>query len=167
MRRTSACGSPYGNSDLGGLATAGILQDFRTDPIHTHSIRLYTLEDLAELLGVPADPPAGEIGESSLSETEQRALADSFIRDPSGDESVPILMSLLTGFEDVNFDRALVSVIEEAFAAPQIPGWTPDAIRYLIIRRGFRDWGAEIWRQDLESGDLKQRWPLLVKDLHL
>src|SRR5262249_59329765 len=111
------------------------------------------------------DPREGQAGESPLSEAEQRGLADGFTRDPRGDESVPILMRLVSGLDDPNLDEAFASIIGAAIEAAKIPDWTPDAIRYLIVRRGFRDWGAEIWRQDLDSGNLKQRWLLLRKDL--
>ena len=131
------------------------------------STRPFALEDLEQLLAIPRDPPQGELHESGLSEAEQRSIASGFVRDPIGDGSLPALLGLLDGFDDADLDRAVVSVIDAAFEAPETPWWVPEAIRFLIARRGWRDWGSEMWRRDLEGGELRQRWPLTRKDLHL
>jgi hypothetical protein len=133
----------------------------------TGSTRRYAIEDLQRTLGVSADPAQGRIRKTPLSENERQTLAAGFIRDPREDESVPLLMSLLSGHEDESVDAAFAHAIAGALSASPIPSWTPDAIRFLIARRGLRDWGAEMWRQDLEAGNLRKRWPRLLKDLRL
>jgi hypothetical protein len=80
---------------------------------------------------------------------------------------VPLLMSVLSGFQDSELDRVLVSVIDSAVKAPESPWWLPEAIRLLVVRRGWHDWGSEMWRRDLASGDLKKEWTLVARDLGL
>jgi hypothetical protein len=117
---------------------------------------------------------SGQDGEASatapepLSVSEQRAIAESFVRDPGADAAaVPALMSLLSGFEDESFDRALVAVIAAGVAAPRIPGWVPEAIRELVVRRGWRDWGSVIWERSVDDGTLREMWPAVARDLKL
>ena len=100
--------------------------------------------------------------------SEQRAIAESFVRDPGADAAaVPALMSLLSGLEDETFDRALVSVIAAGVAAARIPGWVPEAVRLLVVRRGWRDWGTAIWQRSVDDGTLKEMWPAVARDLKL
>jgi hypothetical protein len=112
--------------------------------------------------GDPAVSPA-----SGLSENELRSIADAFTANPAADSSVPVLMDLLRRFEDEGFDRAVISVIEAGVAAVRIPYWVPEAIGQLVARRGWRDWGAEIWRRHVTDGTLKGIWPAVARDLQL
>lgn len=102
-----------------------------------------------------------------LSQGELRTIADGFVRNPSADSSVPALLEFLSGYEDGEFDRAVISVIEAGVAAPRIPWWIPEAIRHLIVRSGWHDWGAGIWERHRAEGDLKEIWPAVAKDLQL
>jgi hypothetical protein len=108
-----------------------------------------------------------DAGKQRLAGEDLRRIAAAFTRDPGADSSVPELMSLLSGIEDDGFDRAVVSVIEAAVDAPQIPYWVPDAIRHLVVRYGRRDWGSEVWQRDLREGKLKEYWPAIARDLGL
>ena len=100
--------------------------------------------------------------------SEQRAIAESFVRNPGADAAaVPELMSLLSGLEDESFDRALVAVISAGVAAPRIAGWVPEAVRQLVVRRGWRDWGSVIWQRSVDDGTLKEMWPAVARDLKL
>lgn len=102
-----------------------------------------------------------------LSQGELRTIADGFVRNPSADSSVPALLELLSGYEDDEFDRAVISVIEAGVAAPRIPWWIPEAIRHLIVRSGWHDWGAGIWERHRAEGSLREIWPAVAKDLQL
>ena len=131
--------------------------------------RQEAMTDLRILLAASGQESEGSASsQERLSASEQGAIAASFVRDPGADAAaVPSLMSLLSGFEDEAFDRALVSVIAAGVAAPRIPGWVPEAVRQLVVRRGWRDWGTAIWQRSADDGTLKEMWPAVARDLKL
>jgi hypothetical protein len=127
------------------------------------------IDDLRILLAARGQDGEGSASSPQpLSGSEQRTIAESFVRDPGADAAaVPALMSLLSGYEDESFDRALVSVIAAGVAAPRIPGWVPEAVRQLVVRRGWRDWGSVMWQRSVDDGTLKEMWPAVARDLKL
>ena len=140
--------------------------------VHAAAVRETRRDAIADLRILLA--ASGQEGEGSvstpgpLSVSEQRTIAESFVGDPGADAAaVPALMSLLSGLEDESFDRALVAVISAGVAAPRIPGWVPEAVRQLVVRRGWRDWGSAIWQRSVDDGTLKEMWPAVARDLRL
>jgi hypothetical protein len=128
--------------------------------------RADALEDLRLLVERPESEESVP-GTSRLSEEELRTIADGFVGEPSADWSVPALLELLSGYEDDAFDRAVISVIEAGVNAPRIPSWVPEAVRRLIVRSGWRDWGVGIWERHRADGTLKEIWPAVAKELGL
>ncbi len=122
--------------------------------------RAATLIDLEALVNASGQGTA-------LSPSEAGTIAAGFTKAPSADESLPALLRILSGYEDSELDRAAVSVLEAALAAPRIPFWVPDVIARIVARSGRRDWGSSIWQRHLENGTLRDLWPSVAGDLHL
>ena len=142
------------------------MRDWLVQAASFGATRFDSLVDL-QAARAPKQGPEGEASASGLSDSEKRSIAAGFVRDPRPDLSLVLLLSALMGFQDEDLDRTLVAMVDTAVAAPLIPYWVPEAIRFLVASHGGRDWGSAIYERDLESGELKARWPRIAKDLQL
>jgi hypothetical protein len=136
--------------------------------IGVRSLRRRAIENLEAAAGYPrlrSGEPSSRRG--GLTAEEQRTLAGIFTADPLADSTLPAIIGLLNGLEDEDFDRAVVSVIEAGVAAEKVPYWIPEAIREVIARRGWRDWGSALWHRYAAEGTLKDVWPAVARDLQL
>ncbi len=104
---------------------------------------------------------------AALAPSEAQRIARGFIRAPAADGLLPVLLRLLSGYEDAALDAAVVSVIEAGLAAPEVPRWIPEVIRQIVVRSGWRDWGAAIWERHRAAGTLTSLWPAVARDLGL
>jgi hypothetical protein len=151
-----------------GPASEEARREWLVQAASVRKTRRNAIRDLLILAGERGpDAERAASPENGLSEGELQSIADGFTGEPVADASVPVLAELLARFQDETFDRALVSAVEAGVAAERIPSWVPEAVRQLVARRGWRDWGAEIWRRHVADGTLKEIWPAVARDLRL
>jgi hypothetical protein len=78
------------------------------------------------------EQPQGNAGQ--LTQAELAAISSGFISEPSGDQTLTMLLVLLAGYPDTAFDRTVAGVIDSILALEHLPWWFADAYDLALAR---------------------------------
>jgi hypothetical protein len=105
---------------------------------------LYELAPATDALHSFYDTSGRTGGDPGLSSRELDRLARGFVREPSFDNTLPMALSLFSGYASREVDRAAVSVIEALLARNTFPWWTREAMAQVLARYADPDARARV-----------------------
>ena len=97
---------------------------------------LYELMPRSDSLHFSYDRSGRESGQPGLSTRELYRIAGGFVREPSCDNTLPMVLEILADYSSRELDRAIVAVMDEILTRKSLPWWSAETMAAVFKRYG-------------------------------